>query len=112
MSEFKKFNPKTELFRIGILLIIIFGIGVVTQYFPVLFGDSGFSVIAYSSNIVIILALVSHITRTILFPTISLTEVARTAIEEKSVPSAIVFFSIIFFLSTLVYAGVILMGGN
>lgn len=112
MNGFKQFNVKSELIRIGLLALIIIILGVAVEFFPVIFGASGFSVIVFSSNIVIILALVSHITRTILFPSISLTSVAKTAIEEKNTPAAIIFAAIIFFLCTLVNAGVTLMGGK
>jgi len=71
-------------------------------------GDGSYQVVFFSVGVVLLLAWLSHITRRVLFNRLDLQDIALEAIKHP-LGAAIVFAAIVFFLTILVQAGVMLL---
>lgn len=70
-----------------------------------LYGDDAWRVLAYSVGVIVLLVLVSHMTRRIAFNRIDLQQFAFKA-SEHPIGAAIVFAAIVWFLGMLITSGV------
>lgn len=108
MREMKKYFNLEDTIKVLIFAGIFAVICGVIGFFPALFGGSGYNVVFYGISVVLLFAIFSHITRRVLFPSISTSELAALA-SASPIGAAIVFAAILFFLSVLVISGTLLI---
>lgn len=97
--------PSTFIFRelpILAAVISIFGIDYLDS------GDNSYRVVLYAIAISLALALMSHVTRKVLFPYIVMEELAKTAMK-TSQGAAVIFASVCAVVITLILASVSLL---
>lgn len=70
--------------------------------------DKSYQVVFFSTGVVLLLAWLSHVTRRVLFYRLDLQEIAIEAMKNP-MGAAVVFASIVYFLTVLVQAGVGMM---
>ena len=70
--------------------------------------DKSYQVVFFSTGVVLLLAWLSHVTRRVLFNRLDLQDIAIEAMK-NAMGAAVVFASIVYFLTVLVQAGVGMM---
>lgn len=89
---------RTVLYSGGIVFLIW-----LSNWFPKASGHPEFAPLLTCSYMIMLLVIVAHFIRCALFHKLKLQAIAIKAIDEKNMPAAIVFMSVVFILATAMY---------
>ena len=99
----------TDVWRVAFLATVTFVLLWASSWMGQATGEAMLSPLLSSMAAVVAIAVLSHVTRRVLFMRLDMIEYARKALEHP-VASALVFLGVCFVISALIMAQVVLMG--
>lgn len=102
---------REDLVRMVILGLIASVLGIAGAYHPEWFGSSGYNVVAFAVSIILILTMVVHLVRRILFPALSLNVLLKDIVASNDrMAKAVVFSTLVIFMGMIFVVGALIIG--